>query len=216
MTGEENIVTGRGTDIDAVAASIAGQVRGLRQARGWSLDELASRSGVSKGMVVQIEGARTNPSIGTLCRIAEAFGVSIGRLIEAAAEPVVRVVGAADPPVLWHGTAGGRAQLLRGVNDPAFVELWRWRLMPGEHQSADDHTPGTRELMHVHAGELTVRVDQAPYLVGPAETIDFRADRPHEYRNDGTEPVELTMVVIMPPGEYDRARHMFSNPPAAK
>jgi transcriptional regulator with XRE-family HTH domain len=213
-------LTGRSTDLEAVAASIAGQVRGLRQGRGWSLDELASRSGVSKGMVVQIEGARTNPSIGTLCRIAEAFGVSIGRLIEATAEPVVRVIGADEVPTLWHGSAGGRAHLLRGVNDPAFVELWRWRLMPGEHQSADDHTPGTRELMHVHTGQLTVRVDQTPYLVRAAETIDFRADRPHEYRNDGTETVDLTMVVVMPPGGYDRARHTFdttsAEPPSAE
>src|SRR5690242_12772679 len=165
MTGEENILTGRATDIDAVAASIAGQVRGLRQVRGWSLDELASRSGVSKGMVVQIEGARTNPSIGTLCRLAEAFGVSIGRLVEAPAEPVVRVVGADEAPALWHGEFGGTAHLLRGVNDPAFVELWRWRIVPGERRSADDHAPGTRELMHVLAGVLTVRVEQTLYLV---------------------------------------------------
>jgi transcriptional regulator with XRE-family HTH domain len=210
VTGEENILTGRTTDIDAVAASIAGQVRGLRQVRGWSLDELASRSGVSKGMVVQIEGARTNPSIGTLCRLAEAFGVSIGRLIEAPAEPVVRVIAADETPALWQGPAGGAAHLLRGVNEPAFVDLWRWRLMPGEHQSADDHTPGTRELMHVHTGVLTVRVDQTPYLVRAGDTIDFRADKPHEYRNDGAEPVTLTMVVVMPPGEYDRARHTFA------
>jgi transcriptional regulator with XRE-family HTH domain len=210
MTGEENILTGRATDIDAVAASIAGQVRGLRQVRGWSLDELASRSGVSKGMVVQIEGARTNPSIGTLCRLAEAFGVSIGRLIEAPAEPVVRVIGADEPPALWHGQSGGTAHLLRGVNDPAFVELWRWRLQPGEQRSAEDHAPSTRELMHVLTGALTVRVEQTLYLVRAGETIDFRGDRPHEYRNEGSETVDLTMVVIMPPGEYDRARHAFT------
>src|ERR1044071_4196777 len=124
MTGKENILTGGARDIEAVAASIAGQVRGLRQGRGWSLDELASRSGVSKGMVVQIEGARTNPRIGTLCRLAGAGGVSIGRLPEAAAEPVVRVIGVDESPALWHGQSGGTAHLLRGVNDPAFVQPW--------------------------------------------------------------------------------------------
>jgi transcriptional regulator with XRE-family HTH domain len=199
-------LTGRSAEADAVAASIAKHIRGLRQARGWSLDELAYRSGVSKGMVVQIEGARTNPSIGTLCRLAEAFGVSIGRLVEAAAEPVVRVVRADEPPVLWKGSAGGAARLLRGVNDPAFVEVWDWRLAPGERHVSGDHAPGTRELVYVHAGAFTVLVDLEPHQVRTGETIDFRADRPHEYRNDGDEPAVLTMVVVMPPGEYDRTR----------
>jgi len=89
MTVKENMLTDRERDAQA---AIARQVKSLRQARRWSLDELSSRSGVSKGMLVQIEGARTNPSIGTLCRLAEAFGVSIGRLLEAEPEPVVKIV----------------------------------------------------------------------------------------------------------------------------
>jgi transcriptional regulator with XRE-family HTH domain len=200
VTRKENILTGRSIEVNAVAASIAKHVRALRQARSWSLDELANRSGVSKGMAVQIEGARTNPSIGTLCRLAEAFGVSIGRLVEASAEPGVRVVRADE------GAAGGTARLLRGVNDPAFVELWEWRLEPGERHASGDHAPGTRELVYVHAGSFTVVVDLEPHEVKTGETIDFRADHPHEYRNDGAEPALLTMVVVMPAGERDRSR----------
>ena len=157
-------------------------------------------------MVVQIERARTNPSIGTLCRLAETFGVSIGRLVEASAEPVVRVVRADETPVLWKGAAGGAARLLRGVNDPAFVEMWEWRLEPGERHASGDHALGTRELVYVHAGSFTVVVDLEPHEVETGETIDFRADHPHEYRNDGAEPALLTMVVVMPPGERDRSR----------
>jgi transcriptional regulator with XRE-family HTH domain len=201
MTAEENMLTER----DAQAA-IARQVKGLRQGRKWSLDELASRSGVSKGMLVQIEGARTNPSIGTLCRVAESFGVSVGRLLEPEPEPVVRIVGADEPAVLWRGSAGGTGRLLRGVNDPAFVEVWEWRFEPGERHASSDHSPSTRELVTVHSGVLTVLVHGGTHQVGPGETIDFRSDRPHEYRNEGTESVLITMVVVMPSGEYHRGR----------
>lgn len=186
--------------VGEVTAAVAQQVRGLRTARGWSLDELAGRSGVSKGMVVQIEAARTNPSIGTLCRLADAFGVTIGRLLEPASGRVVQVSSADTAPVLWHGDRGGFGRLLASLSDANCIELWEWRLAAGEHHPSADHAPGTRELLHVLAGGVTVTVDGNDYQVRSGQTIEFRADRWHAYGNGGTEPARLVMVVIMPPG----------------
>jgi transcriptional regulator with XRE-family HTH domain len=189
-----------------VTAAVAEHVRTLRLGRGWSLEELSGRSGVSKGMVVQIEGARTNPSVGTLARIAEAFGVTVARLLEPAAERVVRIADAGDAPLLWRGGYGGSGRLLVGVNEPDFVELWEWRLAPGDQHTSTDHAPGTRELLHVLAGAVTVTVDGTDFEVHDGQTIDFRADRAHAYRNDGPSVARLVMVVVMPPGEWDRRR----------
>jgi transcriptional regulator with XRE-family HTH domain len=221
VTAEDNVLTdipapdqasrrpgaaGRPGGVEAVTTAVAQHVRALRQARGWSLDELSGRSGVSKGMVVQIEGARTNPSVGTLCRIADAFGVTVARLLEPAAERTVRVTRAADAPLLWRGGYGGFGRLLGGLNEPDFVELWEWRLNPHDQHESADHAPGTRELLHVLAGVLTVTVDGTEHQIHTGETIDFQADRGHSYRNDGDGPVRLLMVVVMPPGDFDRRR----------
>jgi quercetin dioxygenase-like cupin family protein len=154
-------------------------------------------------MVVQIEGARTNPSIGTLCRLAEAFGVSVAGLLESTVEPPVRVIGADEPPLLWRGPAGGAARLLCAGRE---VELWDWRMAPGERHTSVEHSPGTRELVHVQAGCLVVTVEGADHRVAAGETVDFAADRPHGYRNDGDVTLVLTMVVVMAPGEWDRRR----------
>lgn len=190
--------------VDEVTAAVAEHVRALRLSRGWSLDELSGRSGVSKGMVVQIEGARTNPSIGTLCRIADAFSVTVARLLEPATDRTVRVTSAADAPQLWRGGYGGFARLLAGMNEPDFVELWEWLLAPADRYESAAHAPGNRELLHVLAGLVTVTVEGTDHRVATGETIDFRADRPHGYRNDGSERARLVMVVVMPPGEWDR------------
>jgi transcriptional regulator with XRE-family HTH domain len=186
-----------------VTAAVARAVRVLRQSRGWSLDELSGRSGVSKGMVVQIEGGRTNPSIGTLCRLADAFGVTVARLVEPGPRRRVRVGAASAAPVLWQGGYGGFARLLAGLNEPDFVELWEWRLEPRDRHDSADHAPGTREVLHVLSGSLTVTVDGTDHVVRAGETIDFPADWAHGYRNDGGEPVRLVMVVVMPPGDFD-------------
>jgi transcriptional regulator with XRE-family HTH domain len=192
-----------GRRVGAVTAAVARHVRALRAARGWSLDELAGRSGVSKGMVVQIEGGRTNPSIGTLCRIADAFEVSVARLLEATDRQDVRVVDLATAPVLWRGTSGGLGRLLAGTPGPQYVELWDWVISPGERHVAEEHAGGTYEMLHVQAGTAVVSVDGADFPVDAGQTIRFPADRPHAYRNDGDERVHLVMVVVMP-GEPDR------------
>jgi transcriptional regulator with XRE-family HTH domain len=193
-----------GGRIEELTAAVAARVRALRSARGWSLDELAGRSGVSKGMLVQIEAARTNPSLGTLCRIADAVGVAIGQLLEPDRERTVHISAAGEAPVLWRGARGGRGRLLAGLNQPSFVELWEWRMAQGDRYQSTDHPPGTRELLHVLDGEAVVTVGGDDHPVRPGETIEFAADRPHGYRNDASAPVRLVMVVVTPSGEWDR------------
>ncbi|MEU1841882.1 helix-turn-helix domain-containing protein [Micromonospora chersina] len=197
-------MTDAGGRVGAVTSAVARQVRELRAARGWSFEELAGRSGVSKGMLVQIEGARTNPSVGTLCRVADAFGVNIARLLEPAEESTVRVSRAGDAPVLWRGEGGGTARLLSGLGEPDLVELWEWRLQPGEAHHSADHPRGTREVLHVLAGTVTVTVEGVDHEVRAGETVEFHADREHGYRTAGDEPARLVMVVVTPSGEWDR------------
>lgn len=204
VTAKDSVLTDTSGRQDEITAAVAQHVRALRGARGWSLDELAGRSGVSKGMLVQIEGGRTNPSVGTLVRIADAFGVTVARLVEQTEERLVHVGDADATVVLWRGAHGGTGRLLRGLNDPDFVELWEWRLEPGDRHDSADHAPGTRELLHVLAGAVTVTVAGEDHRVTAGQTIDFRADRPHSYHNPGTARTRLLMVVVMPPGEWDR------------
>src|SRR5437868_2103715 len=119
-------------DPEAVAAAIARNVHALRARRGWTLDRLAQRSGVSKGMLVQIEQERTNPSVATLCRVANALGVTIPRLVEMAETPPVRLVRASEAAELWHGERGSVGKLLVGWDAPDPTEIWDWQLAPGD------------------------------------------------------------------------------------
>lgn len=183
-------------DPDMLTAAIANNVRAQRAHRGLTLDELAARSGVSRGMLVQVEQGRTNPSVTTLARIADALGVTVARLVEVSDVPVVRVVRAADVVTFTHGE--GTARLLVGTDSPAILELWDWRLGPGEHHDSDAHAAGTREMLTVLSGTLTLTVYGKSHEVGRDEAVLFRADRPHRYANTGAEEVRFVMVVTEP------------------
>ncbi|MET7331008.1 XRE family transcriptional regulator [Nonomuraea sp. NPDC005650] len=176
---------------DAVGHTLAANLRAARQARGWRLEDLAARSGVSRGMLQQIETARTNPSIATLARISATLGISIGELVEPP-EELGKVARASEAVPRNQG----RARLLINDNRPPFSELWEFRMPPGEEIRTEAHPEGTRELIHVHEGTLVVTVGGAEFTVPAGDALRMRGDRAHAYLNPGPGPVRLTMVVI--------------------
>ncbi len=191
------------TDPDLVAAAVARNVRRLRHDRGWTLEVLGSRAQVSRGMLIQVEQQRTNPSLQTLCRLSEALGVSVARLVELDEAPAVRVVPAAAAAVLWRSAAGSDATLFVGSDRSEHLELWRWQLAPGDAHRSEAHAPGTQELLHVSAGLLTLEVAGTDHPVPAGAGVLLQADRAHGYRNDGATPVTFTMTVAQPVSDLD-------------
>ena len=183
---------------DVVAAAIARNTRKLRAERQWSLETLAGRSGVSKGMLVQIEQARTNPSMGTLCRVADAYGVTLAQLVELSDTASVRVVEADEVIRLWAGEEGSAGDLLVGVDRREHVELWRWTLAPGDAHESEGHMEGTREMLAVLSGTLTLEVADQTYTVRAGGAVLFDGHRDHVYRNAHKRPLDAVLVVIQP------------------
>jgi transcriptional regulator with XRE-family HTH domain len=188
---------------EAVAAAVARNIRRLRTTRGWSLDQLATRSGVSKGMLVHLEQGRTNPSLGTLCKVSETLGTSLASLVELHEAPVVRVVQPDETVELWGGGEGSSARLLVGSDEREHVELWHWVLAPGQGSGSDPHVAGTRELLHVVRGTLTLDIDGADHTVAAGGAVLFHADRPHAYRNDQRGELRFVMVVLQPDADLE-------------
>jgi transcriptional regulator with XRE-family HTH domain/mannose-6-phosphate isomerase-like protein (cupin superfamily) len=189
---------GSPNDPRAFEAALAANLRAHRERLGWTQADLAQRSGVSKGMLLQVEQARTNPSIATICKLANALGVAVPRLLDARAEPVVRVATAREVTWLWRGRTGSAAGLVAGVDQPVPVELWTWTIAPGDGYDAVAHPPGTRELIQAIEGSVSVTVDGAEVTAGPGECVVFLADRPHRYAAAGRRRVRFLMVVIEP------------------
>jgi transcriptional regulator with XRE-family HTH domain len=191
--------------------AVGRNVRSERSRKAWTLDDLAARSGVSKGMLVQVEQARSNPSIATICRLATALGVSVASLVEAPEVPSVKVVRADQAIELWNGAPGSSHRLLVGSGTREQVELWDARLAPGDGYQGEAHPAGTRELLLVIDGELTLEVDGVEYRVPEGGATAFVADRPHAYRNTGEKPLRLSMTVMHSP-----APKLPHPPPAAE
>jgi transcriptional regulator with XRE-family HTH domain len=183
---------------DKVGDAVARTIRSLRGAHGWSLDQLASRSGVSKSVLVALEQARGNPNLGTLIRVSEALGIPLTRLVQVEEEPPIQHFPVARHVVLWQGPSGGTGTLLAGSDPRPSVELWRWELRPGERRESEAHTPGTREILTVESGRLSLVVGDSRMEVSPGDAAVFHGDRPHSYANEGDTDVRFVLTVMDP------------------
>jgi transcriptional regulator with XRE-family HTH domain len=182
-----------------VEAALAHNLREWRARRGWSQAELAARAGLSKGMLVQIEQSQTNPSIATLCKLANALGVALPRLVEVADEPLIRRVTAGEVAWLWRGRGrGSGAGLLGGIDSPIPVELWEWRMGPRDSYEALAHPAGTREIVYALEGQVSITVEGVEMTIASGESAVFQADRPHWYAAAKGRPARFMMVVVEP------------------
>src|SRR3954452_17821453 len=184
---------------DVALEIVAHNVRSARVAAGFSLDALARRADVSKGALVALEGARGNPNLTTLVRLADALGRSVSSLMEDAREEPVVVVDAGEVAPLWTGPSGGTARLLLTNQRPAPVEVWRWRLHPGERHDSNPHPAGVTETLTVVRGQMLLVVGETARTLRAGATTPFAADVPHAYEGAGRGPCELIMTVHLPP-----------------
>ncbi|MET9426488.1 MULTISPECIES: XRE family transcriptional regulator [unclassified Streptomyces] len=188
------------TETEAALRTLAHNVRTARTRAGLSLDELGRRAKVSKGALVGLEKAQGNPNFATLVRLADTLGVSVSALLEGPAEGRVRVVSADAVRPLWVGEQGSEARLMLTTSGAAPVEVWRWRLHPGEEYPSHPHQAGVVETVSVTSGRMTLIVDGVEHPVEAGQTAAFDGDAPHTYRGAGDGPCHLIMTVHLPPG----------------
>lgn len=184
-----------------VSRAIGRRVRDARSRLGWTLDELAARSGVSRRMVVNVEQGATNPSIATLLRLSDALGIGLPALVDTTDGEDVPVVvhrdGVTAP--MWTSAAGGSAVLVAGTNPPDVTELWDWRLGPGDTYRSEAHRAGTRELLHVLSGSVVLVVDGVEHRLRAGDSACFDGAVPHSYANaSASRPARFSLAVHEP------------------
>lgn len=183
---------------ESLARAIGARVKHERTTRGWTLDRLADAAGVSRRMVVNVEQGAANPSVGTLLRFSDALGVGLPALVAPPAPRAGTVTRHGEGAVLWRGEHGGRGVLVAGTEPPDVVELWDWSLEPGETHRSEPHTAGTRELLHVVTGAITVQVGDHVHRLDTGDAVTFPGDAVHAYANAGGQPARFALTVFQP------------------
>jgi transcriptional regulator with XRE-family HTH domain len=182
---------------DAINRHLGSRVKHLRGARGWSLESLATASGVSRSMLSQIEREQANPTLAVTLRIARAFGLTLSELIEMpGAASAVTVIRANDHAYHYRSDKDCRIRTLSPLNLEKDVEFYEVRLQRGGVLRSSPHFEGTREFLTLQKGRLRIESANDAEELSHGDSASYRADVPHALVNIGkTESIAFLIVI---------------------
>ncbi len=180
-------------------ARLGARLASLRAERGWSLGELAERSGVSRSTLSRAERAEISPTASLLNRLCGVYGRTMSHLLsEVEAEPAL-LVRAAEQPV-WQDRASGFVR--RSVSPPHTGlrgELVEGRLRAGADIAYDrPPVPGLEQHIWVLEGALTVTAQDAEHELDAGDCLRLRVWGPTRFRCPGPDDVRYVLAVVLP------------------
>lgn len=175
------------------------RVRDERQRRGWTLDDLASSSGISRSMLSQVERGEASPTFATLWHLTQALEVGIDDLVAEPGDSLphrIDLLERAATPRLGDDASGAVLWLLAPAEMVGGVEWYELLLEPGGCLASAAHAVGTREHVTVLDGKITIRSAEAFETVEIGATARYAADVEHEIANPSSERARALLVVF--------------------
>jgi transcriptional regulator with XRE-family HTH domain len=181
----------------AAVAAIGERVHALREAMGWSLRELAERSGVSAPMLSQVERGETSPTLAVAAKIAAGLELTLSQLLRLDEGQNVAVSRVGERRRFERG--GHRIEELTPPLPGQRADVSLHSLRPGAATGGTEdppmHEPGSRETAVVLIGTLALVVDGTRYDLRAGDCVTFDADLPHHFENDGEDATRFLAVI---------------------
>ena len=178
-----------------LARRVAEALRRFRQNQKLSLDDLSARSGVSRAALSQIEGARTNPTLAVLWKIAVGLEIPFHDLLGTGTDSSVIVLRAGDAPALRSTDGRTESRLLSPGGATTSTEVYELKLQPKALHESEPHARDTAETLVVLTGALRLVVGTQSYELTAGDSVFFRADVKHAYENRSTRETRCLDII---------------------
>jgi len=188
---------------EAVREYVADLGLRLREARAgrFTVKELASKAGVSAGVISEVERGQGNPSFRTLYRISQALGLRVGDLLipnggrpQRAAEVVQR-----DQRKLLQLGENGLVWQLLTPNLQGKLEVLKTTIPPGFSNEEAPFGHEGEECVHLLSGDgLQVTVADELFTLREGDAITYDSGKAHWWSNP-TDTNAVVIGVVTPP-----------------
>lgn len=177
------------------------EIKAQRLARGWTLEELSTRSGVSIAAISKIEKGQSKPSFETLLRIARCLQMNFVEVMEGAA-------ASSSVTARLISTKAGEAELFKTdhydyrVHSTALTR----KVMVPLHMTIRNHLPPPQDEWSIHDGEEFIYVlsgtlqfhteHYAPLTLGPGESCYLDSTMRHAFVALGDKDAEILSICL--------------------
>jgi transcriptional regulator with XRE-family HTH domain len=170
-------------------------LRQARSDRGWSVQELAGRAGVSRSMISKVEREEAQPTAVLLGRLSGALGMTLTELVAKAEQDGRRLARRAAQPV-WVDPGTGYRR--RAVSPPAaaMTQVVEIELPAGARvpYPADSYRFVEHQIL-VLDGTLYFQEGEAEHVLHTGDCLELGAPADCAYANRGSEPCRYLVVV---------------------
>lgn len=174
---------------------IGDHIRRLRLKRHVSVRAFAAQTGFSPSFISQLENGQVSPSLGSLQKIADALGVTLGEFFAAAGgEEEALIVRPSDRRRLDSTWTDARLEAMGPMGQSRRLEPVLAIFGPGGKSGKHLHSHSHEEFAFVVKGRVTLTFGDEENDLGPGDAVTLPAQSPHRWENRGPEAVEILMV----------------------
>jgi transcriptional regulator with XRE-family HTH domain len=179
------------------AVRIGAKLRAARSAHGYTLDQLASAAGLTKGFLSRVERDETSPSVASLIAICEVMSIEVGSLFTA---PEVALVRRNAAPAINLGGTGVTEQLMTPRGQPR-LQLVHSSIEPGGTGGTVPYTINCEvEVLYVLKGTVDLIFSYRTQKLTAGDALTFAGGEPHTWVNASqTRAAEVIWVLIPAP-----------------
>ncbi|WP_246748759.1 helix-turn-helix domain-containing protein [Rhizobium setariae] len=163
-------------------------IRARRQQLKMTLSDLGAASSVSVGYLSQVERDQATPSLGTLTQVSRALDVGVEYFIAAPSAQEALSRAEQRPKFSINGSSIVYERL--GAEFPgSTLSSYILTVPPGYRSEMVSHEG--EEILYILEGEISQRVDDAEFVMRAGDSLHFRGNRPHAWKNNSEKPAKL-------------------------
>ena len=186
---------------------IAWRVRELRAAHGFTLDQLATRSGVSRSMISVVERGESSPTAALLDKLAGGLGVSLCSLFDEPDAGGISPLARREAQPQWRDPASGYVR--RNLSPPGFespIQMVEVSFPPGGHVTYDNSfRADVQQQVWVVEGSIEVSVGAERHRLAEGDCLAMRLNAPTAYSNPTKKRARYIVVLTQPTSRHGRA-----------
>jgi len=187
------------TNVTSIERRVAQRLAALRAERGWSLEDLAQQTGISRPTLSRLERCELSPTASMLCRLCIVYGWTLSRLMADAESSSPQHIQASDQESWTDPDTGYRRRIVSPPGPGLLGELVEIRLPRGACASFDDSpVPGLEHHLWLLEGTLEVEVGGTQFRLNPGDCLRYQLDGPSRYCCKGRRDARYLIALMRP------------------